>query len=185
MNDSDRASFPSHSPGTANENWAKNRRDHVVSPPSHTCVSATVQYTTSKGHAAGTTASHLWRTAFITSHPLNRPPSPHPYSQNRQDTEQRHQVRATTLQPVQVAVQGRDVLAESLPLADGLDHLEGLRSFFLWISTHLLPVVEHTLGERFAAGVRAQVGREAERLHNWQVRLQGHLHVKGRKESEG
>ena len=77
------------------------------------------------------------------------------------------------LQLVEVRREVGQSLLESLPLLGVLANLVGLRvaGGVQGVALHLLPVVEHALGEGLAAGVGAEVGREAERLVDGQVRL--------------
>ena len=75
------------------------------------------------------------------------------------------------LQLVQVVAEVGQGLLQPLPLLGVLANLVGLGGSIERVSGHDLPVVEHALGEGLAAGVGAEVGGEAERLVDGQVRL--------------
>jgi hypothetical protein len=74
------------------------------------------------------------------------------------------------LQLVEEAVEGRDLEGETLPLTGGEDDVLGLAGDE-GVALDDLPVVEHALGEGLAGGGRAEIGGEAEGLHDGQVGL--------------
>lgn len=67
----------------------------------------------------------------------------------------------TALQFVQVVVQSRDTLLQTLALTCLGNDACGLGSSLEGIAGELLPMVEHALGEGLATGVGAQISCEA------------------------
>lgn len=77
------------------------------------------------------------------------------------------------LELVVVGVERRDLGLETLASTDLGDELLHLGSLVEGRAVHDLPMIEHTLGEGLASGMRAQLSVEAEGLGDGQVGLDG------------
>lgn len=75
------------------------------------------------------------------------------------------------LQFVQVLGQIGQTLLKSLTFTGILDNLVGLAGWLARVTGQHLPMVEHALREGLSTGVGAQIGGEAERLVDGQIRL--------------
>lgn len=63
---------------------------------------------------------------------------------------------------VEEVIQREGLLAQTLALAGVCNYLEDLAALLKWVALHLLPMVEHTLGESLASRVGAEISSEAE-----------------------